>query len=725
MTTWTINGNTYSDDSSPGTRNLDNGGHRTWFPPLMTDVATVGAQAASNAASAAASATLATSLAGTAITGNSNTSLTIGTGTKVLTVETGKAFVSGMSVRIGESGANANTNFMDGTVTTYNAGTGTLTVAVTATGGSGTLASWSVRPTLASLAGGSGPTITASTAIAASSNRVRPVAMISDFQSVTLPDATTLATGGPLFVLPSTGAKTFIVRDNAGAMLAAVPAGGVAECYLRDNSTAAGAWSVSGRDLQAAAVVVDATLTSTLTQTVDAVARLTDTLSLHFARNSSGHPFVYAVDHSPGGLGVGTPVLIVASNLNVNWAQRISNTKAFAILDGTGGVYNITVSGVTCTVNGTAPSTQTSAITFTGAQYIASTSADLHIVGRISGGSLELRGIDTSGTSPVLGSAIGFSGGELTLLGIYAVSATTALVVFTDDTGSAGSPFSIRARMVTITAGSAFLAANSQSTIADILLTTEFPSICQLTATSYVVSYYQSAGTLMRAVHLGVSGTTPTFGTPFTVETVTLGALTNGVFNSNRFQPNLFRLSDTTAVLTYGFTSGSVLSRHVILTNSGGTLAAGAILYGLWTDANGGNFPQETTGFLAFSTGAAEQSIQAVSVNGTGLDISGTLAAPGGLSFIATAGLRFGLSGGIRGISVATLLGGRLLLYRFRATTPPQFVGAITLPNSDWGTTTNVPVEVAPSKVAVTSAALAQSGSTTAAIKLAILECAA
>jgi hypothetical protein len=74
---------------------------------------------------------------------------------------------------------------------------------------------------------------------------------------------------------------------------------------------------------------------------------------------------------------------------------------------------------------------------------------------------------------------------------------------------------------------------------------------------------------------------------------------------------------------------------------------------------------------------------------------------------------------------VATLLGGRLLLYRFRATTPPQFVGAITLPNSDWGTTTNVPVEVAPSKVAVTSAALAQSGSTTAAIKLAILECAA
>ncbi len=144
MTTWTINGNTYSDDSSPGTRNLDNGGHRTWFPPLMTDVATVGAQASADAASAALSASQAIGLAGTAITATSSTSLTVGTGTKILTIETGKAFVAGMPVRIGDTSA-PNTNFMDGTVTTYNAGTGSLTVSVTSTGGSGTLTAWSVR----------------------------------------------------------------------------------------------------------------------------------------------------------------------------------------------------------------------------------------------------------------------------------------------------------------------------------------------------------------------------------------------------------------------------------------------------------------------------------------------------------------------------------------------------------------------------------------------------
>lgn len=144
MTTWTINGNTYSDDSAPGTRNLDNGGHRTWFPALMTDVAAVAAAADADAAAAALSAAQALGLAGTAITATSSTGLTIGTGTKILTIETGKAFVSGMPIRIGDAAA-PNTNFMDGTVTTYNAGTGTLTASITSVGGSGTFSDWSVR----------------------------------------------------------------------------------------------------------------------------------------------------------------------------------------------------------------------------------------------------------------------------------------------------------------------------------------------------------------------------------------------------------------------------------------------------------------------------------------------------------------------------------------------------------------------------------------------------
>lgn len=104
------------------------------------DAATAAA-AASTATSAAATA----AAAGTGITGTSTTSLAIGTGSKNLTIETGRDFVAGMPVRIGQAGANANVNHMDGDVTSYDAGTGALVVNVTAIGGTGTFAGWSVR----------------------------------------------------------------------------------------------------------------------------------------------------------------------------------------------------------------------------------------------------------------------------------------------------------------------------------------------------------------------------------------------------------------------------------------------------------------------------------------------------------------------------------------------------------------------------------------------------
>ena len=111
------------------------------------DAAAAAASAASaatqadNAATAAATAVA----AGTAITAGSATSLSITTGSKSLTIETGRAFVAGMPVRIGQAGANANVNYMDGDVTSYDAATGALVVDVGSTGGAGTFSSWSVR----------------------------------------------------------------------------------------------------------------------------------------------------------------------------------------------------------------------------------------------------------------------------------------------------------------------------------------------------------------------------------------------------------------------------------------------------------------------------------------------------------------------------------------------------------------------------------------------------
>lgn len=61
--------------------------------------------------------------------------------------------------------------------------------------------------------------------------------------SVTLPDARQVSTGRDM-LLRNVGASSFQVLDNAAGVVATIAAGEVKYFYLRDNSTAAGSWSV-------------------------------------------------------------------------------------------------------------------------------------------------------------------------------------------------------------------------------------------------------------------------------------------------------------------------------------------------------------------------------------------------------------------------------------------------------------------------------------------------
>lgn len=96
--------------------------------------------AAASAATASAAALTAVNAPGTQ--GTSTTSLTIGTGSRSLTTQTGKAWVLGQWVIIANSAAAA--NWMLGYITAYNSGTGAMTVEVASTGGSGTAATWNI-----------------------------------------------------------------------------------------------------------------------------------------------------------------------------------------------------------------------------------------------------------------------------------------------------------------------------------------------------------------------------------------------------------------------------------------------------------------------------------------------------------------------------------------------------------------------------------------------------
>lgn len=78
-----------------------------------------------------------------ALKSTSTTSVTVGTGSKALTIDTSKALGLGQFVTIARTSA-PTTTYMTGQITAYNAGTGALTVNVVTTLGSGTFTDWTI-----------------------------------------------------------------------------------------------------------------------------------------------------------------------------------------------------------------------------------------------------------------------------------------------------------------------------------------------------------------------------------------------------------------------------------------------------------------------------------------------------------------------------------------------------------------------------------------------------
>ena len=149
MSSVTINGNTYSADGSTP-KDMLNGGHRTHFIPLCSDVATVAGQVQNNADQTAIDAVNAADGAN-AMRGTSTTSTAVGAGTKTFTTQAGKQFTGGNYVTV--SRTSAPTTLMHGVVTSYS-GT-TLTVDVSTVAGSGTHTDWTIA--LSGAKGNNGP----------------------------------------------------------------------------------------------------------------------------------------------------------------------------------------------------------------------------------------------------------------------------------------------------------------------------------------------------------------------------------------------------------------------------------------------------------------------------------------------------------------------------------------------------------------------------------------
>lgn len=202
-------------------------------------------EALASANAAAVSAASAASAPGT--NASSTTSLAVGTGSKSLTIETGKLYSLGQTVIIANTATP--TNQMSGVITAFNSGTGALTVNVTAIGGSGTFTAWTISLSgVQGAAGSSGGGATETTSavditLTSSSNQIQVVTMTASGKNIILPDATTLTAQASVFAislpLPSLPVS---IRDAALNLLTTVSAGQT--CYLSpvNVSTAAGKW---------------------------------------------------------------------------------------------------------------------------------------------------------------------------------------------------------------------------------------------------------------------------------------------------------------------------------------------------------------------------------------------------------------------------------------------------------------------------------------------------
>ena len=78
--------------------------------------------------------------------GASTTSNSIGTGSKTFTTQTGLGFAAGQAVRIQDNASLS--NYMLGTISSYTTATGSITISVASTGGSGTITDWSISPVI-------------------------------------------------------------------------------------------------------------------------------------------------------------------------------------------------------------------------------------------------------------------------------------------------------------------------------------------------------------------------------------------------------------------------------------------------------------------------------------------------------------------------------------------------------------------------------------------------
>lgn len=442
------------------------------------------------------------------------------------------------------------------------------------------------------------PLVTDNITLAASHQYV-PVQMAALGRSITLPGATTLPLGGPQIIIDnSEGRHPVGIRSSGGVLVGALAAGGSAVLSLRDNSTAAGEWVVTGNGIEPGFITLDTALSSTyLGDVLGPFVALDDNTSIHFAALSAGFA-AFVVDNA--GKAVSTPVTI---DTNTAWvpkaAFKISATQAILFYGSTGSVT--TQKAVVLTISGTSPTlslsvgTPVSFVTATGspawggedsigAPKIAQLTATLYIASLTEGTNTAVIAASVSGSTITLGAQANIvtAGTVATSTATYSLSSSTALVFYLTGAG----PYTVNSVVVSVSGVTCTIGAPVASGSKNNALP---PVTAILSSTKALLALGNNSGVFVKIV--SISGASITLGTEDSVEAV-LSALGYTDNAATRYNAHLSALSSSSALLWY--VDGNGVSRALVLTESAGAITKGPILYRSFSIAASG-----TSGFGA------------------------------------------------------------------------------------------------------------------------------
>lgn len=199
---------------------------------------------------------------------------------------------------------------------------------------------------------GNGGADTTSSAIditlTSSSGRLQIITMTASGKKVTMPSASTLTKGAPVFVVKNAGTYRFSLHKNGGGFLGYVLPGQVVALHCSDTGSSSGVWQASGAEVQDIYSGNNAEVLNTVDSRFIAVAMLSAATAICAFRNSSsGHLWAVVLNY---GSASGSPTQINSESSNgISIAAQTNNQATILYSAGAAGTKAVVLDLITST----------------------------------------------------------------------------------------------------------------------------------------------------------------------------------------------------------------------------------------------------------------------------------------------------------------------------------------------------------------------------------------